>query len=101
MADFGVLGELVRWSPGLFPHDPAAAAGQCRFAPNCGGVPKRDGSLTRADHAGCPSSPAEYAERTGMTDEHEGAGFERYIALCRSRAERRFGAGACSVADSE
>lgn len=82
---------VVRWSPELFPHDEAATAGRCHFAPNCGGVEFR-GKLTTPDHKTCPGAPAEFAERTGM--QHEGAGFERYVPLCRARAARRYGSSA-------
>lgn len=97
--DFGQMGEMVKWDPSLFPHDEAATAGVCRFSPNCGGVPMGGDRMSRPDHPTCPNAPAEFAERTGMTT--EGAGFERYVALCRPRAERRFGARECRLVDEE
>ena len=99
MAQFDGQNELIVWRPDLFPHDPEASAGKCRFAPNCGGVPNKDGSVTRPDHPGCPAAPAEFAERTGM--ERDDAGFYRYIALCRARADRRYGAAALAAAETE
>lgn len=96
-----IRGEVVVHSPDQYPHDPEAAAGRCRFAPTCGGVKMKSGKMTRPDHPGCPDNVAEFSERTGMTDEHEGAGNPRYVALCRARADRRFGRHALEEAEAE
>jgi len=91
-------GGLERWDPALFPYDERARNGICRFAPNCGGVEYGDPPRkARPDHPGCPDHPAEFAERIGMNeaDARTTSGTpaeERYMALCRPRALRRFGA---------
>lgn len=98
---------VVVWSADQYPHDPDGATGRCHFAPNCGGGmeygrPDRETGerrRTRPDHPSCPDAPAEFSERTGML--HEGAGFERYVPLCRPRAERRYGRLALEEAERE
>lgn len=99
MAEFENQGKLVKWSPDLFPHDPEAAGGKCRFAPTCGGVTLPSGKTTRPDHPTCPNAHAEFAEHTGM--DRGDAGFERFIALCRAKADKRYGAQALAAVERE
>jgi hypothetical protein len=96
-------GELKVWTADLFSESTEyadAQAGICRFAPGCGGVQLPSGKTTRADFETCPGAPAEFAERIGMT-EHPGSGMPRYMAICRSRAEKRFGVGETRAAEAE
>lgn len=104
-------GELQAWSPDLFPYDTPGASGTCRFAPNCGGVKygeNADGTpkMSRADQKGCPNLPAEFAERLGMNEATAESGTgnaagKRYMAICRPRAERRFGAKAVRETEAQ
>lgn len=97
---------IVRWDPSQYPHDADGAAGMCHFAPNCGGgleygkPDKETGERkrTRPDHPTCPSAPAEFSVRTGMLREE--SGFERYVPLCRVRAERQYGEVAVREAET-
>lgn len=97
-------GTLEKWDPALFPYSEEGRSGTCRFAPTCGGVvygknPDGSDKTSRPDEKGCPNLPAEFAEATGMRerDAESGTGASaerRYLALCRPRAVRRFGAKA-------
>jgi hypothetical protein len=80
-------GELKRWQPDHYPYDAKQADGQCYFAPFCQGT-----------HAGCPDNPAEFSERVGARQRY---GPPRFLALCRRRAERRFGPRECKTVDEE